>query len=50
VALGYSTMMIVLTMVLVAATYNSNTLLGFGGTSVGKYFKYCLSSMKSDVA
>jgi hypothetical protein len=31
---------------LVAATYNNNTSLGLGGTSVGKDFRYCLSTMK----
>jgi hypothetical protein len=34
---------------LIAATYNSNTLSGFDGTSVGRDFRYCLSSMKDVV-
>jgi hypothetical protein len=36
----------VLTIVLVATTYNSSMSSGFGETSVGKDFRYCLSSMK----
>jgi hypothetical protein len=50
VTLGRSTVMTVLTTVSVAATYNSNTSSGFGGTSVGNDFKYYLSSMKAVVA
>jgi hypothetical protein len=38
--------MTILTTVSVAATYNSKTSSGFGGTSVDKDFRYCLSSMK----
>jgi hypothetical protein len=34
----------------VAATYNSSTSSGFGGTSVGKDFRYWLSSIKADAA
>jgi hypothetical protein len=33
--------------VLVTTTYNSNTSSGFGGTSVDRDFRYCLSSMKA---
>jgi hypothetical protein len=40
---GFTTMSVV-------ATYSSNTSSGFGGTSVGRDFRYCLSSMKADVA
>jgi hypothetical protein len=40
----------VLTTMLVAATYNSNTSSGIGGTSVGRDFRYCLSSMKAAAA
>jgi hypothetical protein len=40
----------VLTTVLVAAMYNSNTSSGLGGTSVDRDFIYYLSSMKADVA
>jgi hypothetical protein len=41
-----STVITVLTTVSVATTYNSSTLLGFGGTSVGWDFWYWLSSME----
>jgi hypothetical protein len=40
----------VLTIVSIAATYNSNTSLGFSGTSVGRDLRYRLSSMKAVVA
>jgi hypothetical protein len=50
VALGHSMVMTVLTNVSVATTYNSNTSSGFGGTNVGKDFRYCLSSMKAAAA
>jgi hypothetical protein len=43
-------MITVLTTMSVAVAYNINTSLGFGGTSVGKDFKYCLSSMKPAAA
>jgi hypothetical protein len=39
--------MTVLTTVSVVATFNSNTSSGFGGTSGGKDFRCCLSSMKT---
>jgi hypothetical protein len=40
-------MITVLTTILVATTYNSSTSSGFDGTSVGKDFRYYLSSMKA---
>jgi hypothetical protein len=42
--------MIVMTTVSVATTYSSNTSLGLGGTSIGRDFRYCLSSMKAVAA
>jgi hypothetical protein len=47
---GRSTVIAILTTVLVAATYNSRTSLGFNGTSVGSDFTYCLSSIKDVTA
>jgi hypothetical protein len=38
--------MTVLTTVSLAVTYNSIRSSGFGGISVDKDFRYCLSSMK----
>jgi hypothetical protein len=50
VASGHSMVITMLTTVLVSPTYNSSTSLSFGGTSVGRDFRYCFSSMKVVVA
>jgi hypothetical protein len=42
---GRSTTISVLTIASVAAMYNSSMSSGFGGTSVGRDFRYCLSLM-----
>jgi hypothetical protein len=47
---SHSMTMIVLTTVLVAATYNNSMSSGFGGTSVDMDFRYCLNSMKAATA
>jgi hypothetical protein len=39
--------MTVITTASKVATYSSSTSLGFGGTSVGRVFRYCLSSLNA---
>jgi hypothetical protein len=43
-------MITMMTTMSVVTIYNSSISSGFGGTSVGKDFRYCLSSMKIDAA
>jgi uncharacterized protein YcfL len=50
VVLGCSTVKTILTTMSVAVMYNSSTLPGFGGISVGRDFRYYLSLMKVDAA